>query len=43
MLIWQVNFAQVKLFTNDELPSEHIYQITQDESGFIWILTIAIP
>ena len=31
--------AQVKLFTNDELPSEHVYQISQDHTGYIWILT----
>lgn len=35
----QLCFAQTKLFTNDELPSEHIYQITQDNSGYVWILT----
>ncbi len=31
--------AQVKLFTNDELPTDHVYRILQDKEGYIWILT----
>jgi len=40
-LIWGFTFAQQ--YTNytvkDGLPSNHIYKITQDAKGFIWILT----
>jgi hypothetical protein len=31
--------GQVKMFSNDELPSNHVYLINQDNDGFIWILT----
>jgi len=40
-LIWSFTFAQQ--YTNytvkDGLPSNHVYKITQDTKGFIWVLT----
>ena len=32
-------FSQKKLFIEDELPTDMIYQIVQDTSGFIWLAT----
>ena len=39
--LWSVSYAQK--YTNytvkDGLPSNHVYKITQDKEGFIWVLT----
>ncbi|MEM7086778.1 MAG: histidine kinase [Bacteroidota bacterium] len=41
VMIWNFSFAQ--LHTNytisDGLPSNHVYRITQDSKGFIWVIT----
>lgn len=41
LLIWNFSFAQQ--YTNytvkDGLPSNHVYRITQDSKGFIWLIT----
>jgi hypothetical protein len=41
VMIW--NFSMAQLQTNytisDGLPSNHVYRVTQDVKGFIWVLT----
>lgn len=41
LMIWNFSFAQE--YTNysvaDGLPSNHVYRVTQDRQGFIWVLT----
>lgn len=41
ILIWSFSFAQqlTNYTTKDGLPSNHIYKVTQDANGFIWIAT----
>ncbi|MCW9037634.1 histidine kinase [Altibacter sp.] len=41
LLIWNVSFAQRYQNYNIEhgLPSNHVYRISQDADGFIWIIT----
>lgn len=41
ILIWSFSYAQVyeNYTTKNGLPSNHIYRITQDYQGFIWIIT----
>lgn len=41
ILIWSFSFAQeYKNYTiKNGLPSNHVYRITQDHHGFIWIIT----
>lgn len=40
-LIWGISFSQEykHLTSKNGLPSDHIYRITQDYEGFIWLLT----
>ena len=40
-MIWSFVFGQqyTNYSLNDGLPSNHIYRITQDHDGFIWIIT----
>ena len=41
ILIWSFSFAQqyTNYSTKNDLPSNHIYKITQDYKGFIWFIT----
>lgn len=41
IMIWSFSYAQqyTNFTTKDGLPSNHIYKVTQDFEGFIWILT----
>lgn len=41
LLIWSFSFAQqfTNYSTKDGLPSNHVYTILQDTTGFVWFLT----
>ncbi len=41
LLVWSFSFCQqyTNYTLNDGLPSNHVYRITQDYDGFIWIIT----
>ncbi len=41
ILIWNFSFSQqfINYTSNDGLPSNHVYRITQDHKGFIWVIT----
>lgn len=41
ILIWNFSFPQqfINYTSNDGLPSNHVYRITQDHQGFIWAIT----
>ncbi|RBP27760.1 two component regulator with propeller domain [Oceanihabitans sediminis] len=41
LLLSSVSFSQqyTNYTTNDGLPSNHVYKMTQDEKGFLWIAT----
>lgn len=41
ILIWNFSFPQqfINYTSNDGLPSNHVYRITQDHQGFIWVIT----
>ena len=41
VFIWSFSFAQqfTNYSTKEGLPSNHVYKVTQDTKGFIWIAT----
>lgn len=41
LMVWSVSFSQqyTQFSTRNGLPSNHVYRITQDHLGFIWLAT----